>query len=144
MISVKRPSGDVVAEKLIEIPSPELVKKYELALAEISKLQQAVLNAGQRTQIKERVVEKVVDSPELLATVENLKGQIVALEAARLNLQKNLRVEQEKPKTTVSDIREVEKIVEKEIVKLATNWKLLIIAAGSGMALMFAVLKVIH
>lgn len=144
MISVKRPSGDVIAEKLIEVPSPDLVRKYENALLEISKLQQAASNANQRTQIKQVMVEKIVDSPELLATVENLKGQIVALENARLNLQRNLRAEQEKPKTTVTDIREVERIVEKEVVKLATNWKLLLIAASVGMGLMFAVLKVIH
>lgn len=140
MIIVRKPSGDVVAEKIIEINNPELEKQLLQAKAEIERLKTASNTV--KTQIRHITVEKIVDSPELLAKVKNLTDQVVALEAARLTLQKALHDNQTRV-IKVDPVEVKEKIVEVEKVIYTNKASYIILAFAIGCALTFIAQKII-
>lgn len=87
-----------------------------------------------KVQVRQVIVDRKVDNPALLETIDSLKKQVEALEKARLNAQANRSAIQ----TVVKEVQ-VPQIVDRIIFRLP-KWVVPTLLGGSVVMLMLGVL----
>jgi hypothetical protein len=137
VIIVKRPAGEVVAENTVVIPDPVMARKYQEALGQLKILQSATPQSV-RTQIKEVVVERLVDNPDLVAKLQNANDHIAALERVRIDLQSRVMAKTPLPAQMPPERVEIQTIK----VVISKAWTLA--AAMGGAGLTFLLTRLLH
>jgi hypothetical protein len=145
VIIVKRPAGEVVAENTVVIPDPVMARKYQEALGQLKVLQSATSQTA-RTQIKEVVVEKIVDNPDIVARLNNALDHISVLERARIDLQAKVMARQAllPEKLALLPSQMPPERVEIQTIKVVISKAWMIAAALSGAGVTLLLTRLLH